>query len=352
MRRTKQRNSWGFEMSTRLLFRLFLLFSPFLLWVVFEATMTPPEYFGYRFWEPTVVRTQWLLPTFFYPNMTLNMWTASDQDVQGPKDHYVQFSTDSFGYRNKKDWDVNTKYEFVITGDSNIVGSNIDEPSTLGAVLERLCGCAVYNAAPSMPFRIEASPWFTANPPQYFVIQMKPSYPEVGWYLDPQCHDYYFPGKPPGAVCSWWQAQRQFLMEALPINFRIFIDRISKQMGYNYLKAKMHLEKRKKGNVILDSEMISKNRIRSMDFFRDTVNRMKQYGTQVVFVVFPESDRSRNNYFEELKALAPTFYYVPTKEGSAEYPSIRDFYFERDSHWRENSVRLVANWILQQRTLK
>lgn len=333
-----------------LAFRLVLLFSPFLIWVVLEAALIPPEYFGYRFWEPTVVRTPWLLPAFFYPNKTLNMWTAADQDVHGPRDHYVHFSTDSFGYRNKKNWDANTKYEFVITGDSNTVGSNIDEPDTLAAVMAEQCGCEVYNAAPSLPFRIEASPWFKSNPPKYFVLQMKISYPTVGWYLDPQCYDYYFPGEPPGEVCSWWQAQRQLLMEALPINFRMFLDRISKQMGYNYLKSKMHLVKRKKENAAVDSTKSATNRVRTMEFFREMVARMKEHGTQVIFVVFPDSNRSEDSYFEELKALAPTFYYVPTKTGDAEHPNLQDFFFERDSHWRESSVRLVAHWILQQRT--
>jgi len=136
----------------RFCYRSGFLMAPFVAWVLLEAFILPLETFTFRPWEAVAnVHFSWggnpqLLPGRNYPNVAVTKMSRGNLDFRDkPELKSVTWANDRRGLRNRPRPDPKEGYEFVIFGDSNIVGSLIDQKNTLSEVMERKCGCPVYN---------------------------------------------------------------------------------------------------------------------------------------------------------------------------------------------------------------
>jgi hypothetical protein len=123
----------------KLVIRGVLLSCPFVLLMVLELFILPIDFFTFRIWE-SLLATPYRYPGVFYPNMhVIKEHEYGDKyRILAPQDNKskkVEWWTDSYGYRNRPELAKLNKYDAVILGDSNIVGSSLDQKNTLSEVL-------------------------------------------------------------------------------------------------------------------------------------------------------------------------------------------------------------------------
>ena len=115
----------------KLVIRGVLLSCPFVLLMVLELFILPIDFFTFRIWE-SLLATPYRYPGVFYPNMhVIKEHEYGDRyRILAPQDNKskkVEWWTDSYGYRNRPELAKLNKYDAVILGDSNIVGSSLDQ---------------------------------------------------------------------------------------------------------------------------------------------------------------------------------------------------------------------------------
>jgi len=124
------------------------LLSPFLVAQVFELFILPIDYFTFRVWEAAFSPYD-RFPGRFYPN--LNIYKEKEfgdrYRIGGDYKQYkpVQWQTDSYGWRNSPEVSNKHAYDIVTLGDSNIVGSFMDQNDTLAEVISRKGQVNAYN---------------------------------------------------------------------------------------------------------------------------------------------------------------------------------------------------------------
>jgi hypothetical protein len=126
-----------------------LLVLPFLLAQVLELFVLPIDFFTFRVWEAALA-VPYRYPGAYYPNLHL-------KKAREFGDHYregdpgkvqskpVEWFTDAYGYRNRPEMERKSSYDAVVLGDSNIVGSFLDQKDTLTEVMSARSGKTVYS---------------------------------------------------------------------------------------------------------------------------------------------------------------------------------------------------------------
>lgn len=126
-----------------------LLLLPFLALQLLELFVLPIDFFTFRVWE-AALSTPYLYPGAYYPNLHI-------KKVHEYGDHYregdpnkieakpVEWFTDSFGWRNRPEIEKREKYNIVVLGDSNVVGSFLDQKDTITEVLGARGGKTAYS---------------------------------------------------------------------------------------------------------------------------------------------------------------------------------------------------------------
>jgi hypothetical protein len=131
-----------------LILRAAALLSPIIALQILEIFILPPDYFTFRVWEAAVSPYD-RFPGGFYPN--LNIYREKEYgDRYRSGGGYVQYKTvhwvtDPRGWRNRSDVYGARIYDVVTLGDSNIVGSFMDQRDTLAETMSRKSGLNVYN---------------------------------------------------------------------------------------------------------------------------------------------------------------------------------------------------------------
>lgn len=134
---------------SKLIVRGAILLSPFALLIILELFILPIDFFTFRVWE-SLLSSPYRYPGVFYPNMhVIKNHEYGDRyrilDPQDNKFKKVEWWTDSYGYRNRPELAKLKKYDAVILGDSNIVGSSLDQKNTLSEVLSASGGINAYS---------------------------------------------------------------------------------------------------------------------------------------------------------------------------------------------------------------
>ena len=170
--------------KARYLLNCTLIFVCGLSWILLELFVLPIEFFSPRAYEALVATD--VIPKYqlgkFYPNQKLSMWEAGDRVGYVPvKDRkkYNYWETDSHGFRNRQDIVVkaNNHFEIVITGDSMVAGSYLDQKDTLPEVLSNLCSCMTYNyGSMNQRWRYLHDERFSRNPPDFVIFQTQVDY--------------------------------------------------------------------------------------------------------------------------------------------------------------------------------
>jgi hypothetical protein len=129
-----------------------LLSLPFLVLLLLEVLVLPIDFFTFRVWEAALATPPYRYPSPFYPNLHIkknkefgDRYRAGDPSMVQAKP--VEWFTDAYGWRNRRQVETQERYDVVVLGDSNIVGSFLDQKDTLSEVLSARANKAVYSYA-------------------------------------------------------------------------------------------------------------------------------------------------------------------------------------------------------------
>lgn len=138
-----------FKELRRLGIRGALLLLPFLLLPLVELFVLPIDFFTFRVWEAALA-SPYRHPGPYYPNLHVK----KDKEYG---DHYregdpakvqakpVEWFTDAYGWRNRSEIAKLEKYDVIVLGDSNIVGSFLDQKDMLAEVADARSNKTVYS---------------------------------------------------------------------------------------------------------------------------------------------------------------------------------------------------------------
>ena len=96
---------------------------------------------------------------------------ADKLGFRDPHPRKVEWFTDQYGFRNRPRVTEPARYDIVVVGDSNIVGSSHDQKDTIAEVLERKCNCAVYSYGGASKRQFFNDLRFRKNPPRVIVVE-------------------------------------------------------------------------------------------------------------------------------------------------------------------------------------
>ncbi|MFH0986194.1 MAG: hypothetical protein V1882_11810 [Candidatus Omnitrophota bacterium] len=124
---------------------------PFLALEILDIFVLPVDFFTFRVWEGASSMA-YRYPGGFYPNLHVKKAKeyADRYRLGNPEwveSKPVEWFTDSSGWRNRPEIEKKKHYDFVVNGDSNIVGSYLDQKDTLSEVLSNRSEKVVYSYA-------------------------------------------------------------------------------------------------------------------------------------------------------------------------------------------------------------
>ncbi len=307
-----------------------LLAAPFAALIAIELFVLPVDFFTFRVWEALTI--QYVRPAdgIFYPKM--HVVKSEHADKLGFRDsnpRKVEWFTDAHGFRNRPRAVEPERYDIVVLGDSNIVGSSHDQKDTIAEVLERKCRCPVYSYGGASKRQFFNDPRFRKNPPRVIVAEAigaefyKPSFAALNY-------ENLLGG--PGA-------EQSFLPDALAVT----LDRLLKTNMLEFIRSRLHVQRyaAEKEAETPPAERVS--------FVVDMVVKMRdeaaRRGSDFVFVLMPY-DPTLDQAVIKLKELGvKTIAYLPSNERpQAAY--LKSFYQDHDTHWRAETVRTTADEIL------
>lgn len=128
-----------------------LLLLPFGVLLALELFVLPLDTFTFRVWEAALA-TPYRYPGPFYPNLSIKKPREYGDFYRRGEPARVQskpvtWYTDNYGWRNRPEVEAKPKYDIVVLGDSNIVGTFLDQKDTIGEALQRRSGFAAYSYA-------------------------------------------------------------------------------------------------------------------------------------------------------------------------------------------------------------
>lgn len=141
-------NAWKRKDPIALLMKGALLLLPIVFVQFLELFVLPIDFFTFRVWE-AAISTDARFPGMFYPNLSIvknkefgDRYRLGGDFVQSKR---VEWHTDAYGWRNRPEVEKSERYDIVVTGDSNIVGSFLDQKDTLSEVLTRNTNLITYS---------------------------------------------------------------------------------------------------------------------------------------------------------------------------------------------------------------
>ena len=296
-----------------------------------ELFLLPIDYFNFRVWESLLVVQ--IQPAYgpFYPNMRVSK--SEHGDVLKFRDGHpksVIWETDRYGFRNAPRPEPD-KYDIVIVGDSNVVGSHLDQKDTIAEVLRHKCQCETYSYAGMPKTSLFGDARFSLTPPRVVVVEAR-----VGEVFSRQ---------------STWEVPltASSFHSMLPPPLAVLLDRIFKAQMIQALRSSLSIQIQRGDS---DSDLRSADDVTEFAVSRVAAMRDDAHkrGSEFVFLLLPtpsaEMDIKLATAMAHLRAMGVKIVdYIPTSERPS--PIDREtFYSKVDSHWSEETVRRVADDIL------
>ena len=161
----------------KLLGKSLLFFSLTFLPLMIGKLLIPMDWYSFRCWE-TMLDRHVCSPqhlgqnaSFFYPNASCRR--TEEGDLAGRSRYavkrYSEWETDDLGFRNRKD-SPDKKYDVVIVGDSDIVGTSLTQNDMLAPVLSKLVDGTCYSWAPDNINGFLQDERFQRKPPYVVVM--------------------------------------------------------------------------------------------------------------------------------------------------------------------------------------
>jgi hypothetical protein len=310
-----------------------ILAAPFAALLAIELFVLPIDFFAFRPWEALLAREIHPAAGPFYPNMHLVKLESADQlGFKDPHPKINEWFTDKYGFRNRPSVADDRSYDIVVIGDSNVVGSNLDQKQIISEVLSRKCKCSTYSYGSGGKRQYMTDPRFKKHPPRAVVAEAR-----TGELYVKKVVDLYYadllnaaPAKP-----SW-----------LPPRLAILADRIVKMNMLEYMKARMGVQLHV-ADAAEDTEFSPQERVKfASDIITEMDKEVRRRGSDFVFFMMPGTDRSLDDALRTIMANGvKTIAYFPTND-LPHGVNIQAYYKEHDSHWREAAVRYFADDVL------
>lgn len=329
----------------RFLGKLGLFFLPFAAWQAFEIFVLPVDYFAFRPWDVMVVKhVDHALIGPFLPDQDLTRWEWGYNDFvlkrPGARPKLTQWVSDRHGHRNRPPDKEPARYDIVVHGDSNIVGSYLDQKDILSETLARKCGCAVYAVSGGKVWRNDDA--FDRAPPRYLVSNVYPA-----WQ--------------PQTLLSWrftltgWSTRQPL---PRPVWTYVAEERAWKQPAREFVRARLGLTQPASYAAQFSG---ARNTLHDVDTMTDEEafaalheravamsEAFRAKGTTVIYLMMPVPAAQYAKYagfFEGLRRAGVSVVdFPPTAELPNGYPD--DYWQAADSHWTEKAVRGTADRIL------
>jgi len=275
--------------------------------------------------------------------ITVDMVSTGYQDymLRRPSPHKKRerFRVDRHGFRNPERPDPPGGYEVVLHGDSNFAGSFLNEPDTLGRVLEGQLGRPVYTVSNDVVWM--DNDVMTAHPPRYFVTQ-------------------FYPDMDPRATRTWRFTFDRFEMRpprAFPVPVLVAWERFCKQPARNWIRARLGLTELPNQSAAFVSLGVEAKRqaaeteeeaLRKLEEQADRLHaKMQKVGTTCIFLFMPAPPERYRKYLSLVAHLKekgyPVVDFFPTSQDPQGYPD--DFWQTADSHWTEKAVVAASDRI-------
>jgi len=307
-----------------------LLAAPFAALMAIELFVLPVDFFTFRAWEAVTIQHVRSGEGIFYPGVHLVKNEHADKlGFRDPDPRKVEWFTDQYGFRNRPRVTEPARYDIVVLGDSNIVGSSHDQKDTVAEVLERKCDCAVYSYGGATKRQFFNDLRFKKNPPRVIVVEAigrefyrrSLAEPNYGNLLDG-----------PGAVRS-----------ILPDSIAVILDRLLKTNMLEFVRSRLQVQRSSTEN---DPETPVAERV---PFVVDIVTKMRdeaaRRGSDFVFVLMPYDPTLDQAVITLKERGVKTIAYMPSNE-RPQAAFLKSFYQDNDSHWRAETVRTTADEIL------
>jgi alginate O-acetyltransferase complex protein AlgJ len=310
-----------------------LFAAPFLLFLGIELFVLPIDAFTFRVWEAATISGNFLKGAFL-PFLHIEKIESGDRRLPNGPTKRVEWFTDGFGYRNRLR--PIARFDVVAIGDSNIVGTFLDQPNTFAETLERSCGCTVYNHAYSGP----------GDFLNYLRQERFAKFPPKLVFYDFRDYDLYdearFPPIPDlpadqGNISS--EPQWKTEMAILGVRY-------NKHTALNWAKARLHLAITRfpysnlapRAKLKSATELIEENGDKFAGVMADYKKYLEARGSHfVVFVIdtdYKLADRIRP-LLERAGVDVLTFPRVADPRAA--------YFQDWDSHWREEGVAAAAS---------
>ena len=148
------------------------LAAPFAALLALELFVLPIDFFTFRAWEALVTKYERPADGIFYPDRHLIKDEHGDaQGFRDPETRRVEWFTDRYGFRQRPVSPEPDRYDIVIVGDSNIVGSHLDQKDTIAEVLASKCRCLAYSYGGEFKRQLFQDPRFKRSPPRAIVAE-------------------------------------------------------------------------------------------------------------------------------------------------------------------------------------
>ena len=238
-------NSNPDELSSlrRVLQRGAFLLLPFLALQFIELFVLPIDFVTFRVWEAALA-TPYRYPGSYYPNLHVrkareygDRYREGDQYQAQSKP--VEWFVDRNGMRNRPEVEQRDKYDIVVLGDSNIVGSYLDQKDTLTEVLSARSGKTAYSysIAHDIVSLFFNDPRLEGKPTELLVVESK-----LGNWTTNNSSLINFRELPDGSlgiVDMKGEFERNFHSPMRNLALEQLDSRVKKQAMYNWFRASL-----------------------------------------------------------------------------------------------------------------
>jgi len=274
----------------KLILKSILFMAPFAVFAVVEWYVLPVGFWTFRVWEAAGNGIGGPLKGPFIPKMHIEKLETGDRRLPDGPTKQVEWFTDKFGYRNRPP--LRERYDVVTIGDSNFVGTFLDQKDTFAETLERECRCTVYNHAYQGPVDFRnylRQARFDKFPPKLVVYDIRSFdlYNPPGWHEPLQD----LPADEDGTTLS--SSEIEVLQRK---------SRYKTQAALNWMRARLGIAIRRlpfstlgpRGRSKLNSEMASEHGAELAAILSSYQSRLQEHGTRfVVFYLEPDPELAR-----------------------------------------------------------
>lgn len=230
----------------RIMAKVVLLIIPFALLELAELFILPIDTFTFRVWEAALA-TPYRYPGGFYPNLHVrksreygSYYRSGDPSLVQKKP--VEWFTDAYGWRNRPEIEKQDKYDIVILGDSDIVGSFLDQKDTISEIIGFRSNkvCYSYSMGHDPISLFFSDPRLERKSPSLLIVESR----VLNWEVN-HSHLINF-GERPDAFLDVVDRTQEFSTNYYNPTRNLFLEKLesklTKQVMFHWLKASLAVD--------------------------------------------------------------------------------------------------------------